>query len=139
MNEIESLFQKIESVPDFMGHKIDSVMYQNGYGDTPLHIVSSWGDCDSIKILLKSGADINAQGETGFTPLHCACEQNQPKAIELLVSFGAKIKKDGNGLSPKELAESLNNIEPLVFLSKTFNQCELQIQEKRLLLCNHRR
>jgi len=111
MNEIELLFQKIESVPDFIGHKIDSVMYQNGYGDTPLHIVSSWGDCSSIEILLKAGADINAQGETGFTPLHCASEQNQPKAIALLVSFGAEIRKNENGLSPKELAGSLNNID----------------------------
>jgi len=113
MDEIESLFRKIESVPDFMGHKIDSAMYQNGYGDTPLHIVSSWGDCESIQLLLEAGADIDAQGETGFTPLHCAAEQNQPKAILLLVSSGAKNKKDGNGVFPRELAESLNNVEAL--------------------------
>lgn len=119
MNEIEKLFKKIESVPDFFGHTIDSVNYRNGYGDTPLHIVSGWGDTEAIELLIASGADVNAQGETGFTSLHCAAEQNKPQAIKLLISLGAKHILDNNGDLPIDLATTLNNGEAISALQKS--------------------
>lgn len=119
MNRIDEIFRKIESVPDFAGHTIDSVHYCNGYGDTPLHIVSSWGDTEAIELFVASGADINAQGETGFTPLHCAAEQNKPQAIKLLMSLGAKQFQDSNGDLPIELATTLDNSEAKNALQKS--------------------
>lgn len=111
MRTIEDLYKEIESVADFAGHRINSVNYSNGYGDTPLHIVCNWGDCEAIEILVAAGADINAVGETGFTPLHCAAEQNKPKAISKLLALGAKSTKDSNGQTPLELAQILGNME----------------------------
>jgi len=116
---MEELFKKIESVPDFAGHIIDGVNYQNGYGDTPLHIVSSWGDTDAINLLVSSGANINAQGETGFTPLHCAVEQDHPKALRALLSLGAKSIKDSNGDTPIDLAKSLQHNECINVLQQS--------------------
>ena len=47
MRTIETIFREIEGVPDFAMYSINSVHYTNGYGDTPLHIVSYWGDCEA--------------------------------------------------------------------------------------------
>jgi ankyrin repeat protein len=118
MRTIEEIYKEIESVPDFSGHKISSVNYRNGYGDTPLHIVSNWGDCEAIQILVSEGADLNASGETGFTPLHCAAEQNKPEAIELLIKLGAQSIANANGETPLELAQSLGCLEVVSAFNK---------------------
>ena len=118
MRNIESIFREIEDVPDFVGHHIASVSYRNGYGDTPLHIVSNWGDSEAIEVLVTAGADINAKGETGFTPLHCAVEQNKPEAIATLLRLGAKItEQNSNGDTPLDLAKSLGHIDALDLLA----------------------
>lgn len=119
MSEIERIFRKIESVPDFSGSAVDAVHFRNRYGDTPLHIVSNWGDCEAIQVLVSAGADINSVGETGFTPLHCASEQNHPKAIVLLLALGASIMKDENGETPQSLAELLGNNEAISAFTKS--------------------
>ena len=113
MNNINEIFKEIEGVPDYLGHKIDSVHYKNGRGDTPLHIVSCWGNTEAMRILVAAGADINAKGESGFTPLHCAAEQNCPDAIKFLISLGAVQIRNDNGELPLELAVTLNNSEAI--------------------------
>jgi ankyrin repeat protein len=108
---LQEIFSQVESVPDYYGHSITSVHYKNGWGDTPLHIVSCWGDCEAIRVLVAAGADINARGETAFTPLHCATEQNRLEAVVLLLSLGAEIVRDANGHTPVDLAELLEREE----------------------------
>lgn len=108
----------MEKVPDFIGHKVNSVSYKNGYGDSPLHIVANWGDIEAIEILVSAGADINAKGETGFTPLHCAAEQNRPAAILKLLQLGARILENDDGETPLELAESLDNTAAINVLAQ---------------------
>lgn len=116
MRSLSDIFEEIKTVPDFFEHEIDSVDYRNDYGDTPLHIVSNWGDCEAIHLLIEAGADINAQGERGYSPLHCATEQNHPKAIKMLIFLGAEIQLDDDGYSPLELAKLLENIEAIEIL-----------------------
>lgn len=118
MRTIETIFREIESVPDFAMHSIKSVHYTNGYGDTPLHIVSYWGDCEAISILVANGANINATGESGFTPLHCATQMNKPEAIQLLLRLGAESNiPDSANLSPLELAKILELSEAVKALA----------------------
>ena len=109
MPTIEDIFRKIESVPDFSMHKIDSVHYRNGYGDTPLHIVSYWGDVQAINILVENGADLNSIGETGYSPLHCAVEQDRIEAVELLLSLGCSQLQDDRGDTPYQMAVERGN------------------------------
>lgn len=116
MRNLEDIFREVETTPDFDGHKINSVTYRNGWGDTPLHIVSNWGDCEAVKILTEAGADINARGETGFTPLHCAAEQNHPQAVRLLLLLGAEIVEDANGDTPIALADIFGHQEVIEIL-----------------------
>lgn len=118
MRTTEDIFKEVERVPDFYGHRIDSVFYRNGYGDTPLHIVANWGDCEAISVLLSAGADVNAIGESGFTPLHCAAEQNRSGAIILLRKAGASTIGDADGETPLELATSLGNRQAINALRK---------------------
>jgi uncharacterized protein len=108
---LSNLFRRIESAPDYAGHTIDSFNYRNGYLDTPLHIVSYWGDCEAIILLLDNGADINAKGETGYSPLHCAVDQNHYHAVKLLLQLGAAIQNDDDGYTPLDLAEMLEHHE----------------------------
>lgn len=116
MRSVESIFREIEQVPDFAAHVIDSVSYRNGYGDTPLHIVSYWGDCEAIAILVAAGADINALGESGYTPLHCAAESNKSEAISLLLRLGAEILMGSTGDTALDIAVSLNNEDAIAIL-----------------------
>lgn len=106
MRSIEDIFREIEGVPDFVSHHIDSVSYQNGYGDSPLHIVALWGDCEAIELLALAGADVNAQGENGFTPLHYAAQMDKPEAILVLRKLGARMDILADGETVLEVAES---------------------------------
>ncbi len=119
MRSLEDIFLEVEAEPDFLHHKIDSVDYKNDYGDTPLHVVSHWGDCEAIHMLAEAGANINAKGERGYTPLHCASEQNHFKAIKLLLALGVDIQLDDDGYSPLALAELLENTEAIEALKNT--------------------
>ena len=58
MRTVSEVLGQVQSVPDFSGHTVDTVNYRNGYGDTPLHIVANWGDCEAIRLLVEAGADI---------------------------------------------------------------------------------
>lgn len=109
MRTLSEVLSQVEAVPDYAGHKVSSVNYRNCYGDTPLHIVANWGDCEAIRLLVEFGADINAKGETGFTPLHCAAEQDREEAVRFLLSLGAHIEKDEEGNTALELAKLLDN------------------------------
>ncbi len=120
MRSVAEILLEIESVPDFYNHKISSVHYRNGYGDTPLHIVASWGDGEAIRSLVEAGADIDARGESGFTPLHCAAEQNHPEAASLLLALGARALNNDQDETPLELAEALESKEVLAVLKNGF-------------------
>ena len=48
---------------------------------------------ESLIILLKAGADINALTEDGWTPLHSACRWNRAACVEILLNWGSNVNK----------------------------------------------
>ncbi len=74
-------------------------------GSTPLHCACWKGREEVVAVLLKAGADVNAENANehwGTTPLHAAAHANQKKIAELLIAHGANIA-----------ARNLNNRTPL--------------------------
>ncbi|KAF7919569.1 hypothetical protein EAE99_008421 [Botrytis elliptica] len=60
-------------------------------GGTALHYASFQGHLNTMKELLKAGADPNARNRWGETPLHIAAEDGQYQACQVLISAGASV------------------------------------------------
>ena len=69
-----------------------------------LTILSSRGDIESIRKIIKLGADPNATGHLNQTPLIAAIQSNQPKAVEELIKLGA----DPNASEPTPLMMAIH-------------------------------
>jgi len=109
MQTVEAILRAVEKVPDFYGQTITEINQRNDYGDTPLHIVAFWGDCDAIRILVNAGADVNAKGEHGYTPLMQATGKGRFKVLKLLIRLGAQPIENREGDRPSDIAGYLNH------------------------------
>ncbi|MSR64427.1 MAG: hypothetical protein EXS18_01445 [Verrucomicrobiae bacterium] len=58
---------------------------------TPLHFATEKGHLDVAELLLKKGADINAQDYMGMTPLHWAVDRQQKDVVEFLIANKAQL------------------------------------------------
>ena len=63
----------------------------NRLGWTPLHYAASKGHIDTIKLLLKHQAIVNAPGPDGTTPLMMAAHSGSEEAVRVLLAAGADI------------------------------------------------
>jgi ankyrin repeat protein len=79
---------------------------------TALHYASTFGACDAMKVLLASGANINAVDIDGYTPLnlllavnHVKTHQETLAAAETLLNAGANLYiKSNSGMRPIDFA-----------------------------------
>jgi serine/threonine-protein phosphatase 6 regulatory ankyrin repeat subunit B len=87
---------------------VDSNIIKYG-GRTPLHMASSHGHSDVIKMLLDHHADVshfvNNKDTSGWTPLHCASKEGKNACVQMLLEHGADINaKDNEGRTVFEVA-----------------------------------
>lgn len=75
------------------------------YGNTPLHIMD-YMKPDTVEILVRHGASINAQNDSGMSPLHMACLTHRRVAcVNKLLEYGAKCSiVDAFGATPLHYA-----------------------------------
>ncbi len=98
------------------GDPLDSTL--QGYSG--LHWAIKYGSVDISSILIKAGADVNAQDPMGNTPLHlCAiaralADADRVRIAQALLEHGAdRSRKCSSGLTAEELAENRGKHELL--------------------------
>jgi cytohesin len=81
-------------------------------GRTALHVAAGWGykgerSLTVIRLLLASGADVNARDQRQQTPLHWAAHEGNKDAAELLVQNGAdRSLRDCDGKAPVDYTDN---------------------------------
>ncbi|XP_053561861.1 protein phosphatase 1 regulatory subunit 27 [Bombina bombina] len=75
-------------------------------GMAALHEAVLSGNLDTVKLLVKYGADIEQKDENGWTPLHMACSDGHVHIARYLLSLGARqdILND-DGEKPSQLID----------------------------------
>ena len=63
----------------------------DGRESTPLHFAAGYNHPEVVKLLLDSGADIEAKDKGGLVPLHNACSYGHFEVAELLIKYGADV------------------------------------------------
>ena len=70
-----------------------------------MHYAALRGRKETAKLLISSGADVNAKNVEGGTPFHLAAEEGQQQIVELLISKKADINaRDNKGKTPLDWA-----------------------------------
>lgn len=79
ISEIEALLDSIEAV-----NAVDS-----NNGNRPIHIAAQNGHFETVQLLIKLGADLNAQNAKGNTPIHMAIGYDYYETAMLLIEAKA--------------------------------------------------
>ena len=84
-----------------------------GDGMTPLHWAAYHDDLETTKLLLKAGANVNAETRVNsITPLQMACTNGNAPIIDLLLKAGASPKSTKpNGTTALMIAAASGNVE----------------------------
>lgn len=75
------------------------------FGWTPLHVASIYGSPLAARLLITSGARVNATDQSGMTPLHWAALNGHAMVVDALLKGRAEIKAR-NGLDRTPLHEA---------------------------------
>jgi ankyrin repeat protein len=103
---LASFKAQIEKLERLIAHGADVNRPAANDGRTALHVAAGWGykgerSLTVIRILLASGADIDARDMQRQTPLHWAAQEGNRDAAELLVQNGAdQTVRDNGGKAP---------------------------------------
>jgi ankyrin repeat protein len=109
-DKLNDVLKRCSGTASWFGVELHDVNSVNLMDDTPLHTVCSWGELESVKILIDAGADVNAKGDNGAPPLFNAVIGGNPKVIELLVKSGANANlSNDDGRSVLEYAQNINS------------------------------
>ncbi|KAL7137635.1 hypothetical protein ABFS83_10G106800 [Erythranthe nasuta] len=110
-NKVDSL----KCLLDQEGAKKVNLEAKNAKGETALHVAAKNGSNEAAKILLESGANVDARTNKSMTPLHLAVsyaqKSGQNSIVKTLLEYKADcLAKDSKGMTPlKYLRAGLKN------------------------------
>lgn len=81
---------KLELLNAFLDNGV-SPDWKNQNRESMLALAASYGQANSVKLLLHKKANINAQDDEGFTPLMNACQNRHVEVVKILLEAGADI------------------------------------------------
>lgn len=115
MKNIDEILKSVAATPEFLFAENIEINQRACFGDTPLHIVCSWGDDEAVASLVNAGSDVNARGEQGKTPLFSAVMARNVDVVVRLLNASADPKiKDDFGETAFDFAMNLNDpAEPM--------------------------
>ena len=78
----------------------------------PLHSAAAGRHHEVCRLLIATGADVNATQRHGFTPLHAAAQHGDDELVELLLSAGAdpSAQRD-DGQTPADTADAAGHVD----------------------------
>jgi ankyrin repeat protein len=93
----------------------------NNSGVTSLHNAAAFGPVESVRLLLKAGAEVNARDSRNMSPLFFALASEHPaiEIVRVLISAGADVNTpDSSGDTPLDWAEKFGYPEIIAELKK---------------------
>ena len=77
---------------------------------TPLHVASTNGHAEMVRVLLEAGCDATSRTFNGTTPLHLAARAGNAQAVAMLLDHGADVnaRESGWGQTPLMFAAASN-------------------------------
>jgi len=108
-----AFFGKVEAA----GTLIDAGAVVNVYSTNelqvqPLHSAAAGRHHEVCRLLIASGADVNATQRHEFTPLHAAAQHGDAELVELFLSAGADpLARTESGATPADTAEAAGHVD----------------------------
>uniref|UniRef100_F6TXZ0 Uncharacterized protein n=1 Tax=Ciona intestinalis TaxID=7719 RepID=F6TXZ0_CIOIN len=101
--------------------KLDEVLQfvnlPRAHNVTPLHIAASQGHMEITKLLIESGARVNARNDSLATPLLLAAQHNNFAIVELLLQYNAELEiRDKDNLTPLLIVCKQGHLETISWL-----------------------
>ncbi|XP_043470095.1 putative ankyrin repeat protein RF_0381 [Leptopilina heterotoma] len=114
--------------------KHNSVEARNNKGQTPLYLSIYRNNVKVVKLILKSGVDINSKTNLETTPLHIAAKIGNLNVVKLLLDYDASVNvKDLNNQTPLDIAicsERSEIISILLLHNALSNRDDLSLKDE---------
>jgi len=96
-----------------------NIAANNQFKVAPIHSACAISNFEIAKLLIKSGADVNAKQMQDFTPLHSAAHNGQTELAQLLIDNGVDINaRTANGETPLFIAQEKKFQETIELIKK---------------------
>ena len=118
---LDEILQSTSDVlfPDQLGNQRVQLDSRDVDGDTPLHVMIWRDDLYAARLLVESGADVNAVGDMGETPLHVALRKKNSAITEILLKAGANSDiRSEFGETAREMATKEGGLIKRLFVTR---------------------